>query len=437
MEASLKFHSLLSFALVLALSIPCESASGDGFTLELVHRESQNSPFYNPADTRYQHVTNAIRRSISRVKRLDPSSVNAPGTPSAVIVSNNGEYLMNVSLGTPKSSILGIADTGSDLIWTQCAPCTDCFKQASPIFEPNKSSTYKAVSCRASQCGVIDQTSCGGGQCQYSYSYGDSSYTIGNLATETFALGSSSGGATSFPRVVFGCGRQNGGNFDDKVDGIIGLGGGPASLVTQLGTATGGRFSYCLVPFYSDGGKSSKLNFGADAAVAGRGTVSTPLIQKEPETFYYLTLEAVSVGETRIEFSSGSSPSEDEGNIIIDSGTTLTLLPQDFYKKIEAAVVKQVKLTRTADPTQVLSLCYSATTDEGLGIPPVTFHFKGADVELNPGNSFVRVAENVICFAVSSGDLSIYGNLSQMDYLVGYDTQNSKLSFKPVDCSSN
>lgn len=397
MEVSLNFHCLLPFALILAFSVLGESASDYGFTLELVHRDSPRSPYYNPADTPHQRMANAIRRSISRVNRLDPSSAGAPKTPSTTLVRNDWVYLMNISLGTPRVTILGIADTGSDLIWTQCKPCKDCFEQASPLFDPSKSSTYKKVPCRTSQCEVISGTSCGGGArlCEYSYSYKDQSYTQGYLATETITLWSTSGRPVSFPKLVFGCGHNNSFTFNNHVDGIVGLGGGDASLVTQLGTATGGKFSYCLVP-HSSNEKTSKLNFGANAVVAGRGTVSIRLIQKEEKTYYYLTLEAVSVGKTRVEFNSGSSPSADEGNIFIDSGTTLTQLPQDFYKKIEAAVVEQVKLTRTVDPSQLLSLCYSATTDEGLGIPPVTFHFKGADVELNSGNTFLPVADGVI-----------------------------------------
>ncbi|KAI6706379.1 hypothetical protein NL676_009341 [Syzygium grande] len=417
--------------------MPCESASGHGFTMELIHRDSPRSPYYKPTDTPHQRMADAIRRSISHANRLNPNSVGVLNTPSAVIVADDGDYLMNISLGNPPVTIVGIADTGSDLIWTQCEPCTDCFEQATPPFDPRESSTYKDISCSASLCEVLGQTSCGGrGLCEYSCFYGDGSYTMGNLATETFTIGSTSGQPVSFPEVLFGCGHNNVGIFTNHTDGIIGLGGGSASLITQLGKATGGKFSYCLVPYSLNSKISSKLNFGDSAVVAGSGVVSTPLIQKDPKTFYYLTLEAVSVGKTRIEFPSGDSiASVDEGNIIIDSGTTLTLLPQGFYTEIEAAMVKYVKLPRVSDPSQFLSLCYKAVTDVGLDIPPVTFHFKGADVVLNPGSSFVQITDKIICFTLIPGELSIYGNLAQMNYLIGYDTQNMKLSFKPVDCT--
>lgn len=439
MEVSLNFHRLLPFALILAFSVLGESASDYGFTLELVHRDSPRSPYYNPADTPHQRMANAIRRSISRANRLDPSSAGAPKTPSTTLVRNDWVYIMNISLGTPRVTILGIADTGSDLIWTKCKPCTDCFEQAAPLFDHHKSSTYKAIPCNTSLCGVFYPTSCSQrtGLCMYNTSYGDKSYTQGNLATETFTLGSTSGRPVSFPKVIFGCGYRNKGSFDPHQSGIIGLGGGSASLISQLGKATGRKFSYCLVP-HSSNEKTSKLNFGANAVVAGRGTVSTRLIQKEEKTYYYLTLEAVSVGKTRVEYTSGNtSPSGEEGNIVIDSGTTYTQLPQEFYDEIEAAMVKSVKLPRVRDPFHVLNLCYKPKKDAGLRAPTVTFHFKGADVRLNSSNSFVPIGDDIICFAVQATPVqpNIYGNLAQTNYLIGYDIQNMKLSFKRVDCT--
>ena len=35
----------------------------------------------------------------------------------ADIISNGGEYLLKYFVGTPPVQILGIVDTGSDLIW--------------------------------------------------------------------------------------------------------------------------------------------------------------------------------------------------------------------------------------------------------------------------------------------------------------------------------
>jgi len=64
-----------------------------------------------------------------------------------------------------------------------------------------------------------------------------------------------------------------------------------------------------------------------------------------PEEFYYLNLEAISVGRiNRIEVGSTLPRAGGKGNIAIDSGTTITFLPNDAYSKLESAVGKEVKL---------------------------------------------------------------------------------------------
>ncbi|GAU43735.1 hypothetical protein TSUD_365840 [Trifolium subterraneum] len=130
-----------------------------------------------------------------------------------------------------------------------------------------------------------------------------------------------------------------------------------------------------------------------------------------------------------------TSTGGDEGNIIIDSGTTLTLLPDDIYTNLESAVVEQVKLDRVDDPNQIFSLCYSITSDD-YDFPLITAHFKGADVELHSISTFVKVGDGIVCFAFQSSQIgAIFGNLAQQNLLVGYDIQQNIVSFKATDCS--
>ena len=49
----------------------------------------------------------------------------------------------------------------------------------------------------------------------------------------------------------------------------------------------------------------SVLHFGENAFFSGPGTVSTPLVLQQEKDFYYVSLEAISVLEERIEFSTG------------------------------------------------------------------------------------------------------------------------------------
>ncbi|KAJ4834480.1 hypothetical protein Tsubulata_005630 [Turnera subulata] len=433
------FSSSLFFTLAITLFlttlITSTFATKGGFSVELIHRDSQKSPFYNSQETPFQRVRNALQRSIAGASRFSrAASVSPDDAVRSKVLSNQGEYIMSLSIGTPSFKILAIADTGSDLIWTQCQPCKGCYKQVAPLFDPKSSKTYRDLTCSSSQCQGLDRSTCTSGNiCQYSYSYGDQSFTNGHLAVDTVTLESTNGRPVPFPKTVIGCGHNNAGTFNEKGSGIIGLGGGALSLVTQLGSAAGGKFSYCLVPFYSRAGNSSTLNFGSTGEVSGEGVVSTPLVSKDPDTFYFLTLEAISVGRKRVEFSD-SSFGGDEGNIIIDSGTTLTLVPSDFLGELTSAIEAVVEGEKVNDPSGTLSLCYKA--DPGLRFPVLTAHFRDADVQLHPVNTFLQVEDGIVCFAFAGSDSgSIIGNIAQANFLVGYDIEGKSVSFKPTDCT--
>ncbi|KAL5550788.1 hypothetical protein UlMin_000964 [Ulmus minor] len=412
-----------------------------GFTADLFHRDSPFSATYNPSLIRSTRLTKSIRRSFSRIQHYN-SIFASSSSESVQIIPAEGEYLMKISIGTPPVEVLGIADTGSDLIWTQCKPCTPCFKQNPPLFQPNQSSTYRHIPCTAKPCGELPQSGCDESNiCHYSYSYGDSSYTRGSLAAETLTLGTtSSGKPLVVPKIVLGCGHENGGTFNEAGSGLIGLGGGPLSLVSQLGNSIRGKFSYCLVPLASEAIVTSKISFGSDGIVSGSGVVSTPTIAKDPNTFYFLTLEGISVGKKRLFYHNYYNPKAlpgEQGNIIIDSGTTLTFLPAGFHDDLVSALESAITAERVKDPQGVLSLCYRGD-ESSIGVPTITAHFSGADVVLQPLNTFAKIEEDVICFTMVSADtnVAIFGNLAQMNFLVGYDLEAKTVSFKPADCTA-
>ncbi|CAN1271761.1 Aspartic proteinase CDR1 [Linum perenne] len=377
-----------------------------------MHRDSVNSPFYDRLETPSQRTGNTVRRAVSRVTRFTDmlhagSQATSPVDP---LVAGNGEYLMNISLGSPPFSILAIADTGSDVMWTQCKPCRNCYKQDAPVFDPKFSTTYRPVSCSSAACTTLsgEGSFCPahGDICQYEASYGDGSKTEGDIATETLTLGTTTLGATmAFPNTVFGCGHENTGTFDAKGSGIIGLGKGPASLISQLGSIAGGKFSYCMVPYITPNQTTSTMHFGQNAVVSG------------PKD--------------------GPSFSKNAGNIIIDSGTTLTIVPTHFLSEFSTALEAQVTgANRTSDPQGFLSLCYVAS--DSMEFPDIVMHFKGGDVALTPVNLFFPMSDTVICLAFyGNDDVSIYGNLAQQDFLVGYDLQKRTVSFKHTDCTKN
>ncbi|KAK4477872.1 hypothetical protein RD792_017137 [Penstemon davidsonii] len=281
-----------------------------GFTLDLIQIDSLQSPFYDPTLSSSQRMLNALQRSLDRIHRFK-TGIKYGDPPQTDIVSYaSGYYLIKYSIGTPPISTFAIADTGSDIIWLQCQPCVKCFHQNLPLFNPKNSSTYSKVPCNSNACRFFGRTFCDKNRinCLYEESYVDKSYTKGVVSRDTVTLPTSHGRSWSFPHIEFGCGLDNGGIFRTEETGIVGLNGGDKSLIGQLDYVIQGKFSYCLVSLYHEIFSSSKMNFGANAIVSGPGTVSTPLdTTRWQSSYYYLTLEGVSIDGERLEFYDYSS----------------------------------------------------------------------------------------------------------------------------------
>ncbi|KAI3867188.1 hypothetical protein MKX03_009060 [Papaver bracteatum] len=427
-------HFYLLFILFLSIST---SVRGNGFSVNLIHRDSPQSPFYNPLDTSSDRMQKAVHRSISRanhLKKLSLSTYSADqgdDTISTSLSLIDLTFVMNISLGTPPRNVFSIADTGSDVTWVQCRPCEDCYQQISPLFDPNASSTYKDVLCASETCAKLDESSCANSLCQYHLLYGGGSYSNGNLAFETITFDSTGGRSIQLPNIAFGCGQNTQGTFVEEVSGLVGLGGGDISLISQLGSKIDSKFSYCLVPSHD---VSSRFIFGSNAEMTGKDVLSTPLISKPSrETFYYLTLESISVNENRVPFRSSASSTMEEDHIIIDSGTTLTFLPEEMYSEVESEIKKAIDAEPIIAP-QGFKLCYMI--DESMKFPDVTVHFTNADIKLARQNYFVSDGGGAVCltFAPSRGTY-IYGSLAQTNFLIEYALAEKKVSFKPTDCS--
>ncbi|KAI3676786.1 hypothetical protein L1987_86399 [Smallanthus sonchifolius] len=279
------------------------------------------------------------------------------------------------------------------------------------------------------------ETSCSATKnCRFSVSDTDGSFNNGSVSTETVTLGD-----RVLPSIVFSCSFRNDGVFRPTWGGIVGLGGGDYSLVSQIRSFVPGKFTYCLIPYPVTNelsNKSSKMIFG-DINV-GPNVVSTPLVQKYPKTFYFVTLEGISVGDTRLNISDNlnSSQPSSKGNMIVDLGTTLTMLPRKLYNEFEAVFKDAINVRTMKDPQKVLSLCYRAM--KVTNVPKVTMHFDGADVEFRRENLFVTVSKHIMCLAfASTSDDPVMGNLAQINNLVGFDLENKTLSFKPTDCEKD
>ncbi|KAG9456771.1 hypothetical protein H6P81_001279 [Aristolochia fimbriata] len=455
-------HRILVFSIFLTIRTivvePVLINDPDGFSVELIHYDSHLSSFYNASESISDRVMKAFRRSQSRLRHFQRhmrssslakrSSASSAGLIQSMVSPVEGDYIMQLSVGSPPVKRPVIADTGSDLTWIQCRPCSGgCYKQAAPLFEPRNSSTYRTLSCKSKSCrtlsvGLISSnTSCGkrgDDACEYAFWYADESYTRGNLATDTFTFGSSEKGRVSVVTgIAFGCGTDNDGTFNRRETGLARLGRGSLSLVSQMGPSIGWKFSYCLAP-HELSASASVLSFGGKAAaVSGNGVVTLPLVTEEVDgTLYYFTLEEIAIGSRRI-FVVPKGSRAGVANVFSDSGTRFTYLERRIVKQMVKALSSAIPVDPVEDPNQMFHLCYGAGSESLF--PKVTFRFTGGDLEMGTRNVFVKVSEKVTCLAVlptDDGMISILGNVAQQNFRIGFDLLHNTVSFASADCSN-
>ncbi|KAL5573063.1 hypothetical protein UlMin_022660 [Ulmus minor] len=365
---------------------------------------------------------------------LDVSEAQIPLTSGIKLQILN--YIVTVELGGKKMTV--IVDTGSDLTWVQCQPCKLCYNQKEPLFNPSSSSSYQPVNCSTKTCqslqfatgnsGVCGKTS---KTCDYHVSYGDGSYTHGDIGTELLTLGS-----TPVKDFVFGCGRNNKGLFGGA-SGLLGLGRSDLSLISQTSSLFGGVFSYCLPS--TEPGSSGSLVMGVNSSAYKNSTpISYTKMVPNPQlpTFYFLNLTGISIGGVAIE-----APNLAKNGVLIDSGTVISRLPPSVYDSVKAEFSKQFSGFPSAPGFSILDTCFNLTGYDEINIPQMKLHFDGnteLDIDVTGILYLVKADASQICLALASlsfeDEIGIIGNYQQKNQRVVYDTKNSELGFAGESC---
>ncbi|KAG9150897.1 hypothetical protein Leryth_003021 [Lithospermum erythrorhizon] len=347
-------------------------------------------------------------------------------------------YIVTVTLGGKNMTV--IVDTGSDLTWVQCQPCRLCYNQPEPIYDPSYSSSYQNVTCDSDYCKSLQSTTGFKGvctkekpsPCYYTVSYGDGSYTRGDLGREQMILGD-----TNVSDFVFGCGRNNKGLFG-AASGLMGLGRSGLSLISQTTDIFGGVFSYCLPP--TQGDSSGSLILGGDfSAYKNTTPISYTKLLSSPQlsTFYILNNTGASIGGVPIQ-----SPSFGIGGILIDSGTVISRLPPSLYKAVKTEFLKQFTGYPPAPSFSILDTCFNLSAYDEVNIPTIKMQFED-DVELTVDVTgvfyFVKSDASQVCLALASltyeNEIGILGNYQQRNTRVIYDTVQSKLGLAKESCN--
>lgn len=414
-------------------SEPKVTPSG-GVTVPLHHRHGPCSPV---PSTKAPTLEEMLRRDQLRAAYItrkysgvngsagdvEQSDVTVPTTLGTSL--GTLEYLITVGIGSPAVTQTMLIDTGSDVSWVQCKPCSRCHSQADLLFDPSSSSTYSAFPCSSAACAQLRQSQQGNGcssgsQCQYIVKYGDGSSGTGTYSSDKLALGSS-----SVSNFQFGCSQSESGNLlQDQTAGLMGLGGGAESLATQTAGAFGKAFSYCLPP---TPGSSGFLTLGA----ATSGFIKTQMLRSSQVPAYYgVLLQAIRVGGRQLNipasvFSAGS---------IMDSGTIITRLPRTAYSALSSSFKAGMKQYPPAQPMGIFDTCFDFSGQSNNSIPTVSLVFSGgAVVNLAYDGTILG---SCLAFAANSDDssLGIIGNVQQRTIEVLYDVGGGAVGFKAGAC---
>ncbi|KAJ1413766.1 Xylanase inhibitor, C-terminal [Sesbania bispinosa] len=410
-----------------------EESDPEALSLQLHHIDALS---LNKTPEQLFHLR--LQRDSARVEAITaPARRSGSGFSSSIIsglAQGSGEYFTRIGVGTPAKYVYMVLDTGSDVVWLQCAPCRKCYSQTDPVFDPSKSRSFAGIPCGAPLCRRLDSSGCNRKKvCQYQVSYGDGSFTFGDFSTETLTFR-----RTRVARVALGCGHDNEGLFVGAA-GLLGLGRGRLSFPVQTGRRFNQKFSYCLVD-RSASSKPSSVVFG-DSAVS-RTARFTPLLKNPKlDTFYYVELLGISVGGAPVRGVSASlfriDPSGN-GGVIIDSGTSVTRLTRPAYIALRDAFRVGASHLKRAPEFSLFDTCFDLSGLTEVKVPTVVLHFRGADVSLPATNYLIPVDNSgSFCFAFAGtmSGLSIIGNIQQQGFRVVYDLAGSRVGFAPRGCA--
>ncbi|OVA05232.1 Peptidase A1 [Macleaya cordata] len=412
--------------------------------LEMKHHDScsgQTKNWDEEVQSRLISDNSRVQFLQSKIKKQVPGKIAYKSDTQIPLYSGvkllTLNYIVTLQLGRRNMTV--IVDTGSDVTWVQCAPCKFCYSQQDPLLNPGLSRSYKSVLCNSSTCQSLQAATgfsgvCGTDQktCNYMVSYGDGSYTRGELGRERLYLGK-----TYVNDFIFGCGRNNKGLFGGA-SGLMGLGRSNLSLISQTIKKFDGVFSYCLPSTNAD--SSGSLTFGRGSSVYKNFTpISYTNMVPNPQlsTFYFLNLTGISIGGVAIQ-----APGFAKGRTLIDSGTVITRLVPSVYNALKTEFLKQFSGYPPAPSYSILDTCFNLTAYEEVNIPTLKLQFEdvvGVNVDVNGMFYFAKTDASQVCLALASlsseDDIGIIGNFQQRNLRVVYDTKKSKVGFAEETCS--
>ncbi|KAF0728572.1 hypothetical protein Ae201684_013535 [Aphanomyces euteiches] len=311
-----------------------------------------------------------------------------------------------VHVGTPPQPFRVIFDTGSSDVWIPSAACNACSGQYR--FRANKSSTF---------------ISSGNSFTAY---YGSGSVN-GHIFHDVLALGNST------PVVL----RTRMGMVDNEEiniqrfesEGIVGLGFRALASITMppiVDSLGLGVFSLYISPLPDDPGPPSQLILGGvDDNLAGIDSQwhFFDLFQPhEVDGFWAIKLKAFHVASMKL------SDGSENLVAVVDSGTSLILLPQRIYQETMAILCRHVE---PDGPCEAFDKGYVCSHCSHADFPSITFQFDTGPPFVLQATDFVR-CDSTSCspqIDVSSTSFYVLGDIFLRAYYASFEVQKARVGF--------
>ncbi|CAE5957021.1 unnamed protein product [Arabidopsis arenosa] len=404
---------LLPFTLTTATRDTCATAAPDGSDdLSIIPINAKCSPFAR-THVSASVIDTVLHMASSDSHRLTYLSSLVAGKPkptSVPVASGNqlhiGNYVVRARLGTPPQLMFMVLDTSNDAVGSLApaapavpTPQPPSIRTPPPLTQPSLAPPHNAPK---------------------------------HVASHTLTLS-----PDVIPNFSFGCINSASGNSLPP-QGLMGLGRGPMSLVSQTTSLYSGVFSYCLPSFrsfYFSG--SLKLGLlGQPKSIR-----YTPLLRNPRRpSLYYVNLTGVSVGSVQVPvdpvyltFDSNSG-----AGTIIDSGTVITRFAQPVYEAIRDEFRKQVN--GSFSTLGAFDTCFSADNENVA--PKITLHMTSLDLKLPMENTLIHSSAGTLtCLSMAgirqnaNAVLNVIANLQQQNLRILFDVPNSRLGIAPEPCN--
>ncbi|GJP39389.1 hypothetical protein CLOM_g23765 [Closterium sp. NIES-68] len=399
-----------------------------------------------------------------------------------------GRFYTTLTLGTPAREFYVLLDTVSSLSWVYC-DCVQC-PTSPPVTDPTKpraffnssaSATASALACNSSACAAFPMAACGAatalgaaqtyssaGACEYS-----TADTAGDVLADVMPL-TNAERVTSSPTVAFGCARVSaqagGSDIFSEVDGALGLGTQPYSLLAQLSAppANATAAPATVVASSSAGGLVAAVWSLCFDSVANSGVlvlgsmtppanmVTTAFETAADDSSYYLPVWRMRVGGTEVPGSKtlsrhsgagqggSSGGAAFKGGVVIDSDITYTALRSDVFLRVVKMVFADPRLVRQDTGGEVCVFVKASDTSMVL-FPPVFLDFAEGSYEVTFNNYLMMndasEAGATLCltaYALSNDRVhdAHIGTLWLRDQFIQFNLPNRTVSFAPLNCTS-